>query len=991
MATVHLLIPSFNAGELSPLLGARFAVEKVDAGCRRLRNMIIHPHGPAFRRPGMEDMGASMGAASKSNLRGFNFSTTTGAVLEFHPDGLQVWSGDVPVPLVNDVALPYSEAECRELQLAQVNDVIYLAHHAHDPARLVRYADDDWRLEPIVWKWPALGDENVRSAEIATPGSSVVLTRDTLEFPEFTVPAGDYTFDVKDGLSTAEVRFARLYRWTGAAWLQIQHFNCTGGFSTEFSGTLTGHFSTPQVCRMTYFSDTPKTTGDNVTTGWAGGGGGSSVLPIDIAQPDSLQPETVSAGEWRVNIDPGADPVVAGMKVLVQKLTGFLTWTTIKTLIPVTGQVVQWRGPTLLVDSSIRLKWQGRALVTGEMTIEELTFENSAEITLESDALSGNSHTLSAKKGSDAVAIFQAGHVGSYWQLAYRRQTSFVQLVSAEPVISAATSPSMLISGKWEVFSYGIWTATLFLERKIAGAWETVRSWSSRSDRNVIANGEEDEEVEMRLKITAGTSDSATGAAVPRFVLEASDAVVYGLVKITAVGSLDANGKTATATIDILRDLYSTDPTPLWTEGAWSGVKGFPRTVALHGQRLWWGGTETEPQRVWGSVVNDYQNMRRSSLDDAGVSFTPAAGTANPINWMASAGALVIGTSGDEWTIGADSDGIVTPTSVKMIRRSGYGSQYQRALLLGEVLVFVQRNGLKLRQVAPRTDNIVWSAADLTVLAEHVTQTSVVQVAIMNSPTTILWAVTAGGKLLGMTFEQEQNVFGWHVHETAGLVESVAVIYGADSDEVWVAVRRDLPSGTVQRRIERLDAAVFQRQFSAPARLMYVDAGKRVESDTPILQVTGLEHLEGREVSILGDGAEQRPARVAGGVVNLETPASTVIVGLAFESQLQPMRKELPLRDGTAQHRMWKSARIGISLHESLGGEVADSPGSKFEKINFRRASTPMDGAPPLFTGEVETGIDSTDREGVDVMIRQRAPLPLNIGSITWKGDIHGE
>jgi hypothetical protein len=89
---VHLEIQSFNAGELSPLLGARFNVEKVQSGCRRLRNFLIHVHGPAFRRPGMEYMGPAAGNGSRSRLLPFNFSTTTGAVLEFHPSGLRVWS-----------------------------------------------------------------------------------------------------------------------------------------------------------------------------------------------------------------------------------------------------------------------------------------------------------------------------------------------------------------------------------------------------------------------------------------------------------------------------------------------------------------------------------------------------------------------------------------------------------------------------------------------------------------------------------------------------------------------------------------------------------------------------------------------------------------------------------------------------------------------------------------------------------------------------------
>ena len=161
MDNVHIHRDSFNAGELSPLLGNRFGVEKMASGCRRLRNMYIHVHGPAFRRPGLVYMGASMSQTYKSRLFGFTFSTRTGFILEFNPDGLKVWSNGVAVPLDAPVALPYTEEECFEIQGFQVNDVVYLVHAEHRPRRLVRYSDTDWQLEEVDWIWPPLGDENV--------------------------------------------------------------------------------------------------------------------------------------------------------------------------------------------------------------------------------------------------------------------------------------------------------------------------------------------------------------------------------------------------------------------------------------------------------------------------------------------------------------------------------------------------------------------------------------------------------------------------------------------------------------------------------------------------------------------------------------------------------------------------------------------------------------------------------------------------------------
>ncbi len=587
-------------------------------------------------------------------------------------------------------------------------------------------------------------------------------------------------------------------------------------------------------------------------------------------------------------------------------------------------------------------------------------------------------------------AIFEAGHIGSYWQITHRRDTGEAQIVAAVTTISAANSNTIRVANKWQVFTYGTWAATLFLERYINGTWEVVRSWTSNKDRNVIADGEVDVETDMRLRVSAGTSEAATGADVPRFVLEATDATVNGLVKITAVGSLDADGKTTTATANVIVPLFATTATPIWTEGAWSEARGYPRTVAIHGQRLWFGGTAKEPTRIWGSVIADFENFRRSSFDDASVSFTPAAQQSNRLQWMVSHGEnLVLGTSGDEWTVtGATDAGTITPVSVQIQRRSGYGSQYIPALLIGEVIAFVQRGGRKLREVAPRDNaGLEWQAADLTVLAEHVAKAGIVQTAAMHFPQSILWAVTTDGQLLGMTFEQEQNVFAWHVHETDGLVESVGVVFGEVSDEVWLQVNRD-----GARSIERLDVRVMSRDFDDFTRLIYLDAALVLESDEKTDTFAGLEHLEGRFVSVLGDGAELATVRVQDGEVTLGSEVNVAVIGLPFTSELQPMRLEIPLRDGTAQGRKWKTARVALTVHESLGGEVGDSPtASKFEPFNYRRVATPMDSAPPLFTGDLETAISATAREGVDLMIRTSSPLPLNIGSIVVKGDVYGE
>lgn len=967
MANVHLHIPSFNAGELSPLLGARFAVEKVQSGCRLMRNFIPHVHGPAFRRPGMEYLGANVDSAHRSELRGFNFSTSTGYILELHEDGLAIWNNGAKVTLVAPVAWPYSEAECAEVQIAQVNDVCYIAHPAHPPRQLTRHAHDDWRLAEIDWKWPALGDENVRISEVAAPVVTQLLAI-PLGWPEMATTAGSHTFSIQNFVSGATAKRAILEFWDVSAWTDWPSavLDWTTTAPTPFAFTTFNSYFFRFKIPETY----PSAPGGEARLVYPSG---TTDLSLAGTPASPLSVVTVPADTpWQVTVKCPAT-LGTSAALTLQKWNGS-AWVTHQVMTLTTSQTVTTRQDALTASTDMRFLYAGRTTTGGEARIELLDFGASDEINLSVDGVNGSGRTMTASE-----PLFQAGHVGSFWQITHRRDLAYAEIVAVAYGFSEMVSEEIRVAGKWDVFTYGAWDATLYLERNVAGVWEGVRSWSSAQDRNIIATGQEDQGALLRLRLGAGTGAAASGAAVPRFVLEAADARVDGIVKVTAVGTLDGDGLATTATVDVVVTLHSSLATPLWTEGAWSTVKGYPRTVALHGQRLWFGGTSAEPLRIWGSLVNDYLDFRRTTLEDASVSFTPAAQQSNALQWMASyEDDLILGTLGDEWTLSGGLEGKpISPTSVSMQRRSGYGSDYQASLLLGEVIVFVQRGGRRVRQVAPRSDGTVWAAADLMVLSEHIAARGIRQFAVMHFPQSILWAVTNDGMLLGMTYEQEQNVFAWHVHETDGLVESVAVLFGTESDEVWLSVNRDGARG-----IERLDAKVMARRFDEAETLIYLDAAKRF-TGSGLTSLTGLSHLNGKLVTILRNGIVETTQTVSGGVLTI-TAADDVIVGLPFTSELQPMRLEIPLRDGTAQHRNWRVSRVGLYLHDSRGGEVADAPGERYEQLKYPSGTA-------LYSGESETPIESRTRAGVDVVVRTSSARPLNVGSITLKGDVYGE
>jgi hypothetical protein len=188
----HAIIPSFNAGELSPRLWSRIEVEKYGSGCRILENMIVMPYGGVNRRPGMGyiDYAKSNVEVSKSRVIGFNFSVTTNFILEFYALGLRFYSNGVMVKVDGDpleVTTPYAQEHLFELQHVQINDVMYIVHGSYPPQKLSRVSDTEWTFEEVEWDYPPFRDENTEAGDTITP-SATTGTGITL-----TGPAGAFT------------------------------------------------------------------------------------------------------------------------------------------------------------------------------------------------------------------------------------------------------------------------------------------------------------------------------------------------------------------------------------------------------------------------------------------------------------------------------------------------------------------------------------------------------------------------------------------------------------------------------------------------------------------------------------------------------------------------------------------------------------------------------------------------------------------------------
>ena len=376
---------------------------------------------------------------------------------------------------------------------------------------------------------------------------------------------------------------------------------------------------------------------------------------------------------------------------------------------------------------------------------------------------------------------------------------------------SAIISSTLLVykGVKWDFVTNGTWAGTIKLQRSYdESEWETIVTEVSESNSNVETSGtEETDDAYYRINCTEYTSGSANCLFTVR------DSSHIGIVEITDWTS------TTIASATVLTTLGSTSSTHRWSEGHWSNYRGWPNTVAISTEeRLTFGGSTSFPLTVWGSVSGDYTDMTEGILADDAIIFTlVGSGRQNAIRWLVTKNAMVLGTYGGEHVLGATDDKeALTPTNVTAKIQSTYGSEDIQALLIGDSILFIQRGGRRLREMHYDFEKDSMISEDLTVFSNHITESTIVDIAYQRTPDPMVWGIRDDGQCAVMSYERSQDVWSWCrliTYTTDGGVESdfesVCVIpSGSEEDQIWFSVERVIDSSTV-RYIEYLSTRDF--------------------------------------------------------------------------------------------------------------------------------------------------------------------------------------
>jgi len=397
----------------------------------------------------------------------------------------------------------------------------------------------------------------------------------------------------------------------------------------------------------------------------------------------------------------------------------------------------------------------------------------------------------------------------------------------------------------------------------------------------------------------------------------------------------------------------------------WYTSNGFPRAVSFYEQRLFLAGTSTYPQTLWGSKTADYENFTQGTgLADESLEYVIATNRVNVIRWLQPSRDLILGTAGGEFKVGRPTGQPLTPSNVMVTQQTTYGSWTIPPIQIGSAILFVQRARRKLREFSYMYQTDGYIAQDMTLLAEHITSGYLQDMDYQQEPDSIVWACSADGKLLSMTYERPEDVVAWARHDVDGLVQSVAVITNITQDQLWILVRRTI-GGITKNYVEYLDPD------------LNVDSGLTGTVTYALSTVSGLDHLEGETVSVVIDGAVFPNEIVSGGEITPSVPSTwttavTIEVGLPYVSVLKTMRVEAGSQAGTAQGRKKRWNEVMVRLLDTTGVIING------DQVPFRTSADLMGSGLGLFTGDKRVTNLGWDRDGI-IEIKQEQSLPMTV------------
>lgn len=406
-------------------------------------------------------------------------------------------------------------------------------------------------------------------------------------------------------------------------------------------------------------------------------------------------------------------------------------------------------------------------------------------------------------------------------------------------------------------------------------------------------------------------------------------------------------------------------------EDVWSSTRGWPKTGCFFENRLFIGGTKSKTQSLFGSKSGAFFDFDIDDGDDDEAIFaTISSRKLNEIVDVFPGRNLQIFTSGAEFAVTSQP---ITPSNINIAPQTSHGASNIEVEEVDGSTLFVDRNGKTLRDFVYSFNEDAYTTQDKSVLASNLIRQPVDMALLggtQSEDSNWLFIVNSDGGVAVLNTLRSQDINGFTEWTTSGAVKSLAVV----DDELYTINQRTIDSNTVYY-VERWDFDYL------------MDSAIKVNPTPTQTVITGLDHLEGQTVQIVGDGIVLTPKTVSSGQITLEANEigySEIELGINFVPEIVPMPLNTSIGSGQNAMRLKRIVRVNMRVYETFGVQIDGNP---VPIRTFGSApTTPLDSAPTALSGIIDDVYDINGWNR-DVMptISVPGPTPFHIQAIEYE------
>lgn len=996
-----ILQNSFLGGIVSPALLGRVDLATYQQGAYELTNFLVNPQGSITTRGGLRYVSPVKEHGKKVRLIPFRFSSEQTLVLVFGDrwmrivtEGKVLMKGSSPFEL----STPYTEAEIFELDYTQNADIITLTNPNHPPMELRRYGATDWRLVSCQFA-PSITPPSSVSGSAIYPDKTEEKDKGTI-IARYVVTSVDA--DGKESVASAPFTINCNYYVTGGR-VELAWSPVTGAHYYRIYREVSGIFGFLGQTESTEIID----EGDNPDTTYTppryevafqnksgikeviveNGGSGylSSVTDAPVTSSTTLAMpwgfvldtytrdgnigslfnsgppisdsgvfyfELIDAAQKQVAIsDPinlkriyshgGGDyastqqiyvPAVTSADALFirfSKLSGSVSNASVRIL----GMKYDTRqGATIYAP--YRLEWERND------TSSTLTF-----------TYKDPDHGGSIGQTHEVVVTYPS------WYLATRRDGSYGDFGSVRqtfPALFSELAPSCY--------------AKAYTQEGCP-----VAEWLR--EVNVSLKTENAQDVELVVSDPTGT-----GAQLLPII---EDGKITG---VTVVASGE-NYTNPSITVKASQGSGARLRAVLYNAGDYD----YPSANTQYDQRRVFAGTYAHPVKVLmtNAGQQDLMMYHLPTMADDRISLEAVTADADRIIHAVSLDSLILFTRSAELRVFTQNSDALSPDSVAVRPQSYVGSNNVQPLICNSNVLYAASRGGHLRSLNFSYAAQGYASGDLSLVCPHLFDSKdITDLALSKAPVQVAWAVSSDGHLLALTYYPEQEVAAWSMLETSGEFESCCVVSEGAEDHLYVVVKRSV-NGNERRYIERLEYYNVPKSAEDFRQLdSFVDAVWTKSNAAGETTLTGLEHLEGMEVTAVCDGVEYGGLRVQGGRVTVPTGAfSRAMVGLPYVCRVTTVPLAAAAGTSSLQGHVKNPSRVYLRCRHDGDLFVGDAQSQelwpvKRDDLSFKKG--------PAGSQVTSVNITGAWAQSGQVTIEHRNALPLEINAIVGEYSIEG-